>query len=119
MKVKNVTSQEIEAALKTVNKKYENNIVFKRFEQKGKQFVFTLTVKNSKKAGGRIGNSGKRVAAACWHVHGDFFDALLEINENAVITTCSGKIDKNNGNWQDRNIGSIYEPLMYSEACNC
>ena len=45
MKVKNVTSQEIEAALKTVNKKYENNIVFKRFEQKGKQFVFTLTVK--------------------------------------------------------------------------
>lgn len=72
--------------------------------------------------GARISSSGRRIAAACWHVHGDFFDALLKIQPNAVIVTRGGPgavIDKNGGNWQDCNIGSRMSPMMFSEACEC
>jgi hypothetical protein len=108
----------MEAALAIVNGKYAGNITWKRFDD-GRTINFTLTVKSSKAPGGRLGPSGRRVAAACWHVHGDFFDALFEVCPDAVIVSMGKKITKDEGNWQDQNIGSAYLPFMYSEACDC
>jgi hypothetical protein len=118
MKAKNTNRNDMERALAIVNKKYAGNIKWNRFDD-GKTINFTLTVKSSKAPGGRRAPSGRRVAAACWHVHGDFFDALFGICPDAVIVSMGRKITKDEGNWQDRNIGSVYMPFMYSEACDC
>lgn len=128
MLAKNCTIAELNSALEKVNEKFDDNIRFKRIEQTGKNIRFTLTVNNSKSKGGRIGHSGKRVAAACWHAHGTFFDSLLqEVNHNALIVIGDKKVyalgDNDEltvfGNWEDRNIGSRWMPLYYSEACEC
>lgn len=130
MLVKNCTVTQLEEALTKVNKRFEDNVVWKQSpEYHGRQIRFTLTVKSSKGPGGRLSHTGRRVAAACWHVHGYFFDALLEIEPDAVIQTASPNRsakfiykDKSGmvvGNWFDWNIGSLYYPLMYSDACSC
>jgi len=128
MYAKYTTIEELNAALAVVNAEFDSNIRFKRIQAQGRRILFTLTVNDSRRPGGRIGHSGRRVAAACWHVHGKFFDALLEINSTAVIDTSirGGKAqiyktaagDVAN-NWQDFNIGSQFEPMYYSEACEC
>ena len=116
------TSEEIQNALDLTNDEFENNIIFKRFEFVGntrdgrEKNRVTLTVKSSREKGGRIGQSGKRVAAACWHVHGTFFDNLPEGTE---IVIGSSKKYYSGDPWEDTNIGSLYNPLYYSEACDC
>ena len=120
MLVKNVTEKELYQALKEVNKKYNDNVIFNRSpEAFGKKIQFTLRVKDSKKPGARRGITGRRMKSACYHVHGDFFDGLLKINKNAIIETMYNTIDINGGNWIDYNIGSIIDPKMASKACNC
>jgi hypothetical protein len=127
---------EMKAALEIVNQKYDGNIKFKSLETKGKRISFTLTVnqtsigKGKNKISGpgtRRGHSGQRIAAACWHVHGDYFDALFSVNTKAEVwasgslaNPLTGKwITIAGGNWQDWNIGSSYRPLKMSEACDC
>ena len=94
--ITNATIDELEAALRKVNEKYEDNITFKTIGWKSKnRRTFTLTVVDSRGKGGRRGRQGQRVKAACWHVHGDFFDALFEINEDAFVNSgFVGKITK-------------------------
>jgi len=119
MIAKKATMQEMEQGLKALNEKYDGNIRFKRIEQQGNNIRFTLTVCDSSKKGARRGFTGKRLAAACWHAHGDYFEALLSINNNIEIRAGTKVIDKFGGNWQDWNIGSLMQPLYYSEACDC
>ena len=115
----NATEQQLNKALEMTNKTFAGNIRFKRIEKQGNKMVFTLTVNDSKKPGARRGYSGQRVAAACWHVHGEFFDNLLEVNKDAEIRTAIGTINMDGGNWIDKNIGSIMQPRMYSKMCDC
>jgi len=120
MEFRNCTVEELEAALAKVNEKYNGNVKWKRFpERSGRRFKATLTVESSKGAGARRGRSGQRVAAACWHVHGDFFDALFDIQPEAAVKSAGNLITRQSGNWQDSNIGSMMQPLMYSRACDC
>lgn len=135
MIVKNVTITQLEQALSRVNEKYNGNVCWKRVPEyirySSTRLRFTLTVKDSRGPGTRIGRTGRRIRAACWHVHGDFFDTLLDIEPRAVISTGRRVIDgqattiyKNAdggiiGNWQDWNIGSYYYPFYYSDACRC
>ena len=122
---KNVTESEMHQALELINKKYNNNIRFKSGpSRKGRSLTATLTVNSTQDGarGYRRGHAGRKIAAACWHVHGDFFDALIDINPDAIIVTgLTGKkiINKDGGNWQDENIGSQVNPMYYSEACDC
>ena len=131
MIIKNTSYNELQKALELTNKLYDNNITWNNFRQennKGTRFRVTLKCKDSKKAGHRLGfpysrTSGeekqRRLISACWHVHGDFFDALLDLNPEIEIQVATHKINKDGGNWQDRNIGSMMRPLYYSEACEC
>lgn len=125
MKAKNATIGDLENALQVVNQKYQGNIRFKRLEQNGRGVNFTLTVNSSREPGHRLGFYGingkqKRVSAACWHAHGDFFDALFTIAPDAVVRSQGDKvITKHQGNWQDWNIGSQMQPMYFSEACEC
>lgn len=115
----NASQSELNQALTQVNQLFDDNIKFKRLDQQGSRVNFTLTVEDSRQPGSRRSGSGRRIAAACWHVHGEFFDLLFAINPNAWISTQGRKITAESGNWQDWNIGSIMNPLYYSQACEC
>lgn len=127
MIAKNCTNADLQDALKAINTRYADNIRFKTLAPKGKGHTFTLTVIDSHKPGSRIGQSGKRISAACWHVHGHFFDALFEIAPTAKIHSSGSLanplaarwITKDAGNWQDWNYGSSFRPAMMSELCEC
>jgi hypothetical protein len=56
------------------------------------------------------------LAKASWHAHGYLFDELFLINPNAVIYSNGTKITINEGNWIDKNIGSYYQPCMFSQT---
>jgi len=113
--------EQLNKALKAINKQYKGNIIYNREpEQISKNRVsFTLKVKDSNKTGARRGHTGRKMISACWHVHGDLFDALFKIKPDVLILAGTQRITAEHGNWIDRNIGSIMSPLYYSEACIC
>lgn len=130
MKARHCTENDLIKALEIVNLKYDENVTFKSFERKGKQIQFTLRVIDSKGPGHRLGyihqeGKQKRLACACWHVHGDFFEALFSVNPEAEVFSGISSLARGgsqswiSGNWQDRNIGSQMYPMMFSEACEC
>jgi hypothetical protein len=136
MIVKNANMDHFHAALAVVNARYAGNIKFKTLEPKGRRISFTLTVISSTigtgkakatAAGVSMGPNGRRIAAACWHVHGDFFDALFRVCPDAAVYSSgslanprTGKwITKDGGNWQDWNKGLMMYPKLASECCEC
>jgi hypothetical protein len=130
MIAKNCTDVDLYKALRAVNTRFQGNIKFKTFEEKGKRYSFTLTVIDSKAPGHRRKTWGPkpgRIAAACWHVHGYFFEELFKIQPLAGVLssgslanpTAKRWITIDGGNWQDRNMGSMINPVMWSQACDC
>lgn len=126
MKAQNVTRQNLIDAMAIINRTYGNNITWKRdpepANRAGTSYDFTITVKDSSGPGARRSDTGRKIAAACWHAHGDLFDAILKIAPDAIIKTNGmggNTISAAGGNWEDRNIGSLYRPLYASEACEC
>jgi len=119
MIVRHATRQQLEKALSILNRKYNNNIIWNNYEQKGKAFVITLRVRDSHGMGSRLGFTGRHLVSACWHVHGEFYDILFALNHKTTIQTSRMTMRSKTDNWQDWNIGSYVQPLMYSEACEC
>ena len=125
MKIKNCTQDNLLKALDIVNKKYNDNIKFKYIEQlSDKLFKLRLSICDSHSTGTKIGYRGRRVTAACWHVHGNFFDALLKENPQITITvgglpTIKVKDGKVINNWIDYGGGCGLYPSYASEECNC
>lgn len=127
MLVRNTNMREIKRALSILNKKYKGNITLiemKNANKKKTAFRFRLWCKDSHKPGARLSQSRsslgnrKHFPAVCWHGHGDFWDILFALNPNAKVWAHKW-ITKDKGNWEDRNIGSMFDPLLYSEACEC
>jgi hypothetical protein len=121
MQAKHCTMDDLDKALDIVNKKYAGNVRFYDVGTRGKRILFRLKTNNSKGPGVSRAASGKRTGSGCWHVHGDFFDALFQVNPEAEVSTgrVDGKITKDFGNWQDWNVGSQVNYLEASEACDC
>lgn len=119
MLAKKCTMEMMEKALAKINEKYKGNIRFYEMEQRGKNIKFRLKTNSPKLPGVARSASWKRSGSGCWHVHGDFFEALLSINPEAVIITKISKITKDDGNWVDVNIGSQFRWMDASEACDC
>jgi hypothetical protein len=53
MIIRNITEQQMQQALDSLNKQYNGNIKWKRFDVKPYSIHFTLTVIDSSKEGGR------------------------------------------------------------------
>lgn len=111
MLAKHCTIEMMDKALAIINKKYLKNIRFYEIEQRGKNIKFRLKTNSSTLPGGAKSYSGHRTGSGCWHVHGDFFEALLKINPEAIIVTKISTISKNGGNWINVNDAS--------DACDC
>jgi len=120
MYAKNCSADDLQRALDAINNQFDNNVCWEREpERRGNQLMFTLRTKQGRKAGSRLTHTGRHIPKACWHVHGEFFDALFEIAPDAVVKARDKIITASGGNWQDWNIGSHFQPMYYSEACEC
>lgn len=131
MKITHTTQKIVEKAIEQVSKKYDYNIGLrwgydtKPTNKKGTSFNIRLVAKSYGNPGYRRTFSGKRNQSACWHVCGDFFDAILDLDPGAIIYSGHLKIYEDRhghgrlNNWQDWNIGSLMQPLYFSEACDC
>jgi hypothetical protein len=118
MKIK--TNEEVlKQALDYVNDIFKGNIKMEFEKDKGNYFKVRLKVKNSKSPGSRHGHTGRRLINACWHVHGYFIEKIFELDNQAVVYSLGKRYMVDNWEWEDKNIGSIIEPLYFSEACNC
>lgn len=121
MLIKGASWDEINAALFVANDSFEDNLRFKRCEfvgltrDKREKYRVTLTVEDSREAGARRSYEGHRIAAACWHAHGTFFDALPEGTE---IQTFAGTFHAGDP-WIDYSVGSDFRPAHASELCEC
>lgn len=110
------TISELYQALTIINEKYDGNISFNEIRQfNSKKTNFTLKAISGKK-GARTSHSGRNMPKASWHVHGDFFDALFAIRKEIVIESMGKKITVDGGNWEDSNIGSMMNPMYFSET---
>jgi flagellar biosynthesis GTPase FlhF len=125
MKIKNVTAAQMEKAMAKVNRSYASNVQFNRFEAIKNGFNFTLRVVSSKGLGHRLSMSGRRLTAACWHVHRDFMRAIFDLSPTASLVSCQaayhGKADFE-AKYPDTagiNIGSMMQPMSMEEACAC
>ena len=110
------TRQQVIEAIQAVNQKRGYSLELNRDEQTSRKYYsFTIKTK-SKIPGARISTTGRNMARASWHAHGYLFDEILKSNPEAIILSNGIKIDKNGGNWKDRNIGSIFSPCYYSQT---
>ena len=95
------------------------------------QITFTLRVRDSKKAGHRVGfhltskGNRRRLVAACWHVHRDVMMAIFDVNPNARIKT-SMMYYKGKEHFYEvyeetgmKNVGSHMYPATLPELCEC
>jgi hypothetical protein len=101
----NATKEQLNLALNFVNQKFDDNVQFKEIKQiSSKRVNFTLRVKNSSGKGAKIGYSGCKTIAACWHVHGYFFEYLFLKYNDIVIWSLGQKITSNSDNWKGARI---------------
>ena len=126
MLVWGLPKEAIVSAVQDVSLLYNGNVMFKRQpETKGRAVRFTLTVKNSRDIGARVSHTGRRVCAACWHVHRDILDNLFGYCPTCRVKTAIADyrgVDDfllsfpATGNV---NVGSRADPLYFKDACNC
>jgi hypothetical protein len=120
MYAKKCTTSDLEVALRLVNVKYNDQVIWNQEPTHTKQGIkFTLKVKTNKSVGHGISFSGRQMPTACWHVHGDFFEKLFQVCPNAVVFSLGRRITQHEGNWQDFNVGSQMRPMFASKRCEC
>jgi hypothetical protein len=123
----NFTKDQLEAALAVVNVRYAGNVRIVHGTETSRWRRFTLRVNSSKGPGAKISMTSfhdRRTVSACWHVHGELFDALWNLEGGSVGAYYieSGRVGRMRGpcdNWQDFNIGSQFRPIMFSTSCEC
>lgn len=104
--------QTVATALIAVNEMHGYELRFNRAEQKGRYFHFTIRGERSNAAGTRMSHSGRRLVSAFWHAHGYLFDEIFRLDQGVKIWSMGKQINVNEGNWEDRNVGSYYSPMM-------
>lgn len=125
MLAKNVSSASVRRALAAANEFYDGNLRFASGPKvvAGGGVRFRLSVHSSSAAGARRGVKKKadgtpwRLAFACWHAYGRFFDALFADSPNADVTSKLGPVNPKIG-WMDLAIPG-HEGLRYSDLCEC
>lgn len=127
MKIWNVPIEEVTRIVTEVSdNQYNGNIRFKRTpERKGRAVTFTLTVADSRGKGSRVGWSGRRVCACCWHGHRDIMQALFDAYPDARLQSAQADY-RGKEDFEDSfeatgyvNIGSQVSPLHFNDACDC
>jgi len=129
MKAFHVTRAELTEVLGILNNKWDDNIDMEVRSSGYSYLNVRLSAKSYDKPGWRRSadhmywdgkvHKGHRMKWACWHVWGDFFDILFAVAPDAICRSRGMKITKNEGNWEDFDIGSMMYPVQMSEVCEC
>lgn len=130
MQVRNATGYQMREALKADP---TGNLTFNRFDGGNGSYNVTLRVNDSKGRFHRRSHMGRRMPSACYHGHYAWMARLFALAPDARITsnTTSGRtvydghdsfhsqatID--DGMIAGMNVGSMMQPMIYSEACDC
>ena len=73
----------------------------------------------------KIGPTGRRIHAVCWHGHRDFLRALFVRTPSAVVITAiaryegSADFEASFAATGNQNVGSQMQPLRLDRACEC
>lgn len=102
----------VKTALLAVNQEKGYELECNRLDQCGKWVNFTIKSKSGI-PGSRLSGSGRKLAKASWHAHGFVMDKIFEIEPDCVIISMGEKLYAGHI-WQDRNIGSQYNPVYFS-----
>lgn len=111
-------SSDIYEALRLTKIKYPD-VEFNRMEaMNSKDSLYTVTLKmaSSRSYGARLSHSGRRMNAACWHVHGYFMD---NFPEGTKIVSLGHTYLSGISPWRNWNAGSIAKPIDISRLCLC
>jgi hypothetical protein len=108
------TKETVILAIGEVNQEQGYKIELNRADQSGKWFNFTLKSKSGI-PGARTSWSGRNLACASWHAHGYIMDKIFELEPKSIIWS-NGQKYESGFDWQDKNIGSNYQPVYFSET---
>jgi len=124
MYAKNVTVDQVRAAVDNLNKVWNDNIVLENVKQVSKNVVsFKLGTADSKAEGSRTSASGRHGRYACTHVFADIMQELL--NEGASFTRLftgltvenQRDLDQHVDQAHHKNAGSMMFPVSMAECC--
>ena len=127
MRIKGIAAATLRAIVDTVSRElYAGNLTFKRYPKPVGNFLhFTLTVRSSFDKGGRRSNTGRKIAALCWHGHRDVMRRIFEREPGALLVTMLERYD-GRADFLDTypatggiNCGSIAVPLAMRDSCEC
>lgn len=145
MDIRGLNEQQIRDVLAATNEKHGGNIEFvsqytkdyrttelRPLNKRGNRYSARLKVKSASRPGARVGvkswsgEPGRRINAACWHVHRDFLREVFDINPDAkvisALATYNGEEDFED-KFPDTYYGSgMSGPAPIQEiggACNC
>lgn len=116
------TEEALKEALETINKEYENNIIFDRTPSTNRCGTATinLVVSDNYGSGAYYTINDRPTGFACWHAHRDFFKKLIELCPNVKIQTAYGVYSKRNQNWVDTSKGNMMDGYKsQSKCCGC
>ena len=115
MKAKNVTREQLDAALSAVNQAQGYSLRWNRSpEPHGLFWHFTLRSERSKLHGAAVSGSGRNTCAASWEAHGNFFNEVFALAPEAEIRTARATYTKGVP-WHDYNVGSLARPMYASQ----
>lgn len=125
MKVKGLTSMALHEVFMAVNDEHGTSLFMDNFKPVGRFWQFSVRLHSSKHRFHRRSHRGRRLVAACFHGHKALYEEIFKRNPEAVIVTAFARYDGHKdfldkyravGN---KNIGSQFQPLYMSEACDC
>lgn len=144
MDIRGLTEEQIRDAFVASNAKHGGNVEFvtqwtkeyrmadlRPLNKRGDRFSARLKVVSARRPGARVGVSysgepGRRINAACWHVHRDFLREIFDINPDAKVVSALATYD-GQADFESKFPGTYYGSGMSGPApihaiggaCNC
>lgn len=134
MKGYEFTVTQVQLAVSLVNIKYNGNLKLTKCKDvsNSRHTITDFTIKPVSSVDGdrvKLGarwnaDRTRRVSSCCWHVWYDVLSKLFELNPKARITgamysCCIKDFEIKARICRIRNIGSIWAPSLYIDACDC
>ena len=129
MQIYGLSATGVRAALKIAGRKhFDDNLCFNRqpeeFGVRVKGVNCTIRVHNSRKPGARRSYTGRRLTAACFHAHEQFYREAFALGATRIKSTIAdwrsvGDMEKDLDRLAAANIGSMMQPLCHADACEC
>lgn len=128
MRIKGIPEAALKNIVENVSKTiYGGNVALNISGKKGNFINFRLGVKSTKGdvKGYRIGMTGRKISAACWHVHRDVMKAIFKQYPGAILVTAFIRYDGQDDflnkfeKTGQTNAGSMMQPIAYQDLCNC